>query len=109
VLIDFGFSVQTSSGQLVEVGLPQQSHCGTDPYEAPEIKARSPYDPTAADVWSLGVVLLKLLTGEFFPALSRPASPSRVRLRASRQESRSEQRPARVSACSRLPRPDAAD
>ncbi len=31
---------------------------GTDSYRAPEVTGKSDYDPSAADVWSLGVTLL---------------------------------------------------
>lgn len=36
--------------------------CGTLPYVAPEILVR-PYDATAADVWSSGVILVAMLSG----------------------------------------------
>lgn len=39
--------------------------CGTLPYVAPEILLR-PYDATAADVWSSGVILVAMLSGGEF-------------------------------------------
>lgn len=36
--------------------------CGTLPYVAPEILTR-PYNATAADVWSCGVILVAMLSG----------------------------------------------
>lgn len=39
--------------------------CGTLPYVAPEILVR-PYDATAADVWSSGVILVAMLSGGEF-------------------------------------------
>lgn len=39
--------------------------CGTLPYVAPEILLR-PYDATAADVWSSGVILVAMLSGGKF-------------------------------------------
>lgn len=39
--------------------------CGTLPYVAPEILVR-PYDATAADVWSCGVILVAMLSGGEF-------------------------------------------
>ncbi|XP_031618983.1 serine/threonine-protein kinase grp [Contarinia nasturtii] len=37
--------------------------CGTLPYVAPEILVR-PYNATAADIWSCGVILVAMLSGE---------------------------------------------
>lgn len=37
--------------------------CGTMPFVAPEVLAGRRYDPTAADVWSMGIVLLEMLCG----------------------------------------------
>ncbi len=55
------------------IGSPPNSHSslfslrlrqvGTRGYMAPEVLARQPYDPAAADVWSSGVVLFILLAG----------------------------------------------
>ena len=43
------------------------NYCGTDPYMAPEIVRialgqRKPFDPTAADIWALGVCLYCMIT-----------------------------------------------
>ena len=40
-------------------------YCGTPSYMAPEIVSKRPYDGRAADIWALGVLLYKLLTGKF--------------------------------------------
>lgn len=37
--------------------------CGTMPFVAPEVLAGRRYDPAAADVWSMGVVLLEMICG----------------------------------------------
>ena len=39
--------------------------CGTYSYMAPELVCRIPYDGKATDVWSIGVLLYVMLTGEF--------------------------------------------
>lgn len=40
-------------------------YCGTKSYMPPELVRRIPYDGQAMDIWALGVVLFKLLTGEY--------------------------------------------
>ncbi|GAB9476870.1 hypothetical protein Gpo141_00013928 [Globisporangium polare] len=54
-IADFGLSTSASriSTELV----------GKAYYMAPEVVANLPYDPTKADVWSLGVMLFVMLTG----------------------------------------------
>jgi len=39
--------------------------CGSMAYSPPEIISHTPYDGTAADMWSLGIVLYALLLGGF--------------------------------------------
>jgi tRNA A-37 threonylcarbamoyl transferase component Bud32 len=58
-LIDFGYSVYNDSETKLHV------FCGTPSYMAPEIVRRIPYDGKATDVWALGVVLYRILTGYF--------------------------------------------
>jgi len=41
-----------------------ERRCGTMPYIAPEILTRSQYNAEPADIWSCGVVLTAMLTGE---------------------------------------------
>lgn len=56
-LIDFGFA--DNSGRSL------RAYCGTPSYMAPEIVMKKDYSGMAVDVWALGVVLYKLLTGEY--------------------------------------------
>lgn len=56
-VIDFGFACEAEEYQKM--------YCGTPSYMAPEIVEKKLYDPRPTDIWSLGVVLFKLLTGEY--------------------------------------------
>ncbi|UJR28549.1 hypothetical protein I4U23_009784 [Adineta vaga] len=56
-LTDFGFSNQFSPGKKL------LTSCGSLAYSAPEILLGDPYDATAIDIWSLGVILFMLVTG----------------------------------------------
>lgn len=56
-LIDFGFA--DNSGRSLH------SYCGTPSYMAPEIILKKEYSGPMVDVWALGVVLYKMLTGEY--------------------------------------------
>ena len=55
-IIDFGFS--TSCKEKLKV------FCGTPSYMAPEIVSKKEYSGAAADVWSSGVVMYVMLTGD---------------------------------------------
>lgn len=67
-IIDFGFAEETTLVD-VETGetLPRKlnSFCGSLDYSAPEILQHIEFDGKKADVWSLGVVVYALLTGNF--------------------------------------------
>ncbi|XP_054888970.1 testis-specific serine/threonine-protein kinase 1-like [Poeciliopsis prolifica] len=60
-LCDFGFSekVTYNQGKLVL----SDTHCGTLQYAAPEILKNLPHNSKISDVWSMGVVLYKMLCG----------------------------------------------
>ena len=56
-LTDFGFSTPQFPGRLL------RQFCGTHTSLAPEILLQKPYDGFAADIWSAGVVLYKMVYG----------------------------------------------
>uniref|UniRef100_A0A3B5LQ99 non-specific serine/threonine protein kinase n=1 Tax=Xiphophorus couchianus TaxID=32473 RepID=A0A3B5LQ99_9TELE len=60
-LCDFGFSEKLTyvQGKLV----PSDTHCGTLQYAAPEILKNLSHNSKISDVWSMGIVLYKMLCG----------------------------------------------
>lgn len=56
-IIDFGFATKESSRLTM--------YCGTPSYMAPEIVNKLKYSGQKVDIWALGVVLYKLLTGDY--------------------------------------------
>ena len=56
-VIDFGFACEANE--------THKMYCGTPSYMAPEIVEKKQYMPKPSDIWSLGVVLYKLLSGEY--------------------------------------------
>ena len=67
-IVDFGFSHYTTNNpqDLTDKNqILQTSFCGSIHYAAPELLSRIPFDGKKADVWSLGVVLFAMLSGQF--------------------------------------------
>lgn len=58
-LIDFGFSIKTKRDSKLK------QYCGTPSYMSPEIVLKKEYDGFSSDVWSLGVILYKMITGQY--------------------------------------------
>ena len=56
-LVDFGFACESTKKQRI--------FCGTPSYMPPELIKKKEYVPFLVDIWSLGVVLYKLLTGNY--------------------------------------------
>lgn len=64
VLVSDGHQVKLANFTLaVRLGSSCKAKCGTMPFVAPEVLAGRAYDASAADVWSVGVVLLEMLCG----------------------------------------------
>jgi len=69
---NIAFDPRTNSLKLFDFGLSQtlppntrsSSFVGSPLYMAPEVLLREEYNPFAADVWSLAIVLIELLTGK---------------------------------------------
>ena len=57
-IIDFGFAIKYDPSKRLKI------FCGTPEYLAPEVIANETYDGTAADCWSLGVLLYIMLCGK---------------------------------------------
>ncbi|CAK93654.1 unnamed protein product (macronuclear) [Paramecium tetraurelia] len=58
-LIDFGFSICIQDNQKVNV------FCGTPSYMSPELVSKLPHNPLCSDIWSLGILLYRILFGEY--------------------------------------------
>ncbi|OWZ00061.1 Serine/threonine protein kinase [Phytophthora megakarya] len=70
------------SYKLADFGIATRKYCpggllvGKNCYMAPEIVAGDSYDPKAADMWSLGIVVFILLTGS--PLISLASTSARA-------------------------------
>ena len=80
LISDFGF-VKESDPKVLS-----STYCGSVQYAAPEILMNTPYDPFAADVWSLGICVFATLTGHM------PFQHDTIHLLRSEQKIRSEQK-----------------
>lgn len=58
-LSDFGFAREFN----LDVDKLSTTYCGTEPYFAPEIIDKKPYNPFIYDVWSMGIMLFYMLNG----------------------------------------------
>lgn len=56
-IIDFGFAIRTKE--------KQKTFCGTPTYMAPEIVKRLPYNATDVDIWALGIMMFRMMTGVY--------------------------------------------
>jgi serine/threonine protein kinase len=63
-LTDFGFARECYDPKSGNLKL-SETFCGTEPYYAPEIIEREPYNCFLADVWATGVVLFAMLNNKF--------------------------------------------
>eukprot|EP01084_Bolivina_argentea_P080246 145401_1 len=70
-IIDFGLAVYYPNNEFIN-----NKRVGKTGYMAPEVYLRKKYDPRAADIWSLGVMLFMMLIGAppyQIPSASNPA------------------------------------
>mmetsp|Transcript_50876 Transcript_50876/g.45662 ORF Transcript_50876/g.45662 Transcript_50876/m.45662 type:complete len:514 (-) Transcript_50876:102-1643(-) len=70
-IIDFGLSRYYSSGNFTN-----NKRVGKTGYMSPEVFARKKYDPRAADIWSLGVMLFMMLIGAPPYQIPSPSNPA---------------------------------
>ncbi|XP_031564487.1 testis-specific serine/threonine-protein kinase 3-like [Actinia tenebrosa] len=66
IISDFGFARYVGGkNEACQTRSRSCTFCGSYAYAAPEILQGIPYDATCSDVWSLGVVLFSMVTGQF--------------------------------------------
>nr|KAF6349152.1 hypothetical protein mMyoMyo1_011708 [Myotis myotis] len=65
ILLDIGLNIKLADFGLSAVFTEEKlsTFCGTPNYKAPELFRLEPYEGPKVDVWSMGVVLYKMLTG----------------------------------------------
>ena len=57
-LIDFAFSIRQFNEDQRHV-----SNCGTPTYMAPEVVKKVKCSPKPTDIWAIGIMIVKMLTG----------------------------------------------
>ncbi|CAF1500922.1 unnamed protein product [Adineta ricciae] len=62
-ICDFGLATLFRS-QTTREERKLTTYCGTAPYSSPEVWAKTPYRGEPVDVWSSGIILTAMLTGE---------------------------------------------
>ncbi|CAF4702906.1 unnamed protein product [Rotaria sp. Silwood1] len=62
-ICDFGLATLFRS-QTTKEERKLTTYCGTAPYSSPEVWAKTPYRGEPVDVWSCGIILTAMLTGE---------------------------------------------
>jgi serine kinase len=63
-LTDFGFAKKCWDDDKDKPTL-SKTFCGTEPYYSPQLISKQEYNPFAADMWAMGVVLFCMLNNKF--------------------------------------------
>ena len=65
ILLDENYNPKIAGFCLSCINMNNLQSAGSKSYEAPEVLARQPYDGIKADIFSLGQLLINLVTGQF--------------------------------------------
>ena len=65
ILLDENYNPKIAGFCLSCINMNNLQSAGTKSYKAPEVLARQPYDGILADIFSLGQLLINLVTGQF--------------------------------------------
>ena len=65
ILLDENYNPKIAGFCLSCINMNNLQSAGTKSYKAPEVLARQPYDGIKADIFSLGQLLINLVTGQF--------------------------------------------
>ncbi len=75
IIIDFAFACSSLTGKKSE------AFYGSPAYMAPEHVLKQPHDPKKADMWAVGIIAFKLVTGQYpFEGSPRSIQTSQKRL-----------------------------